>query len=187
MSLLAALFACGACDRNESSYQATQCARFCEALEKCDDETDLADCQDHCEEDEVHSAQYFRARADCGERLSCNLWVNEVDRQGDPQCDGDCDLVACVDSAMAKVDPTDQQEQVCSSVTNKLTACDSHLNEDATERACLRATPALSADYLLESERCIDRKCGEINQCLTDLADEYRTELRLFSGDIAAR
>src|SRR5690349_1628575 len=91
--LIAALLLCSACDRGESSAQATQCARFCEALEKCDDGTDLADCEDHCKEDEVHSEAYFRARADCGVRLSCNLWVSEVDSQGDAQCDGECDLV----------------------------------------------------------------------------------------------
>jgi hypothetical protein len=185
--LAAALLVCSGCDRSESSTQTTQCARFCEALEKCDDETDLADCQDHCQEDEVHSAAYFRARADCGARLSCNLWATEVDRQGDALCETECDLNDCVDNAMADIEPTDAQEEVCSSIGTKVNACDPSLEVDKTERACLRTTPVLSDQYLADSERCVDSQCGDINQCLDDLADEYSTDLKLFSESIAPR
>src|ERR1043165_4859826 len=79
-ALGACLWAASACDRGgEDSRQATQCARFCAALEKCDDATDVQDCEDHCEADEVHSDAYFEARAKCGQELSCNLWMKEVD------------------------------------------------------------------------------------------------------------
>jgi hypothetical protein len=183
---LATLSAASACDRaDEASRQATQCARFCAALEKCDDATDLQDCEDHCEADEVHSDSYFEARADCGEELSCNLWVTEVDAQGDAQCDGACNLVDCVDDALAKIKLTKQEDQVCSRVANKLNACDPDLSVSSTESMCSDATPLLSPDYMGDSQLCIDRECGQITGCLDDLADEYSTELRLFSGTIS--
>jgi hypothetical protein len=182
---LATLCVVGACDRGDAgSRQATQCARFCAALEKCDDDTDLQDCEDHCEADEVHSDAYFEARANCGEELSCNLWVTEVDAQGDALCDGACNLVDCVDDGLAKLKLTKQEDQVCSSIATKLNACDPSLSVSSSERMCSDATPLLSPDYMGDSQLCIERECGQIGTCLDDLADEYGTELRLFSGTI---
>lgn len=185
--VLATLYSTSACDRGDSSRQATQCARFCAALEKCDDATDVQDCEDHCEADEVHSDAYFKARAECGEELSCNLWATEVNAQGDAECTGECDLVDCVDHALAKVELTKQEDQVCSSIATKLKACDSSLALNATERMCTEATPLLSSAYLGDSRLCIERECEEISSCLDDLADEYSTELRLFSGTLQSR
>jgi len=186
--LLVTTLVMAGCDRGDGgSVQATQCARYCAALEKCDDGTDLADCEDHCKADEVHSDAYFRAQAQCGEELSCNLWVTEVDNQGAPICKGECKLNDCVDDALAKVEPSDEQEQVCSSIGSKLNACDPALESRSTARGCARATSLLSASYVEESKLCLERDCGEINSCLDELADEYGTELRLFSGTLAPR
>ena len=186
--LLAVALVGSACDRaDDASAQATHCARFCEALERCDDGTDLADCEDHCEADEVRSDAYFRARADCGEKLSCNLWMTEVDNQGDPTCQGECNLSECVDDTLAKIEPSQEEEQVCSSIGTKINACDPTLETRSTMRGCVRTTPLLSPAYLAESKLCLERECAEINTCLGELADEYGTELRLFSGALTPR
>jgi hypothetical protein len=177
-----------ACDRGDSGAKhTTQCARFCAALEKCDDATDVQDCEDGCTADQVHSDAYFKARADCGEKLSCNVWASEVDSQGAPRCEGDCDLVDCVDDVLAKVKLSQPEVQACTSVSTKLDACDPSLDEDESQRSCTRATPLLSRLYLDESQLCVEQKCSEINGCLDDLADEYGTELRLFSGKLSPR
>ena len=186
--LLVTAMIMAACDRGDAdSVQATHCASYCAALEKCDDGTDLADCEDHCKADEVHSDAYFKAQANCGEELSCNLWVTEVDNQGAPNCQGDCDLKECVDRALAKVEPTQEQEQTCSSIGSKLNACDPGLASRSTAHGCTRATSLLSPAYVQDSELCLERDCDEINSCLDELADEYGTELRLFSGMLVPR
>jgi hypothetical protein len=185
--LLITLLTSTACDRGSQSAHGGQCARFCAALEKCDDATDVQDCEDACSDDQVHSSTYFEARADCGEKLSCNIWVNEVDSQGAPRCEGECALVDCVDDRLAKVKLSQAEDQACGSLSTKLNACDPALGVDQSQHACARTTPLLSSAYLDESQLCVERKCSEINSCLDDLADEYGTDLRLFSGKLSAR
>jgi hypothetical protein len=79
------------------------------------------------------------------------------------------------------------EDQACGSLSTKLNACDPALGADESKHACVRTTPLLSRAYLDESQRCVERKCTEINSCLDDLADEYSTDLRLFSGKLSPR
>ena len=183
--LAAGMVFSSACDRGSASgAQRRQCERFCDALEKCDDTTDVLDCRDHCEANEVRSEAYFQARADCGETLSCNLWVGEVDSQGADTCAGGCDLNECVDRTLSKKKPTMEQTQACRSVATKLNACDSSLDADDVQDECEGALPGLSVRYVEESQSCIERLCGQIEDCLDDLADDYDTDLRLVSVDL---
>lgn len=176
-----------ACDRSdEGSVRKQQCERFCEQLEKCDDRTDVLDCQKHCAADEVRSDDYFKARASCAEDDACNQWSSEVDSQGDDTCTGsDCHLRACIDRKLADVELTDEQERACSSMATGLVNCDAKLDRNAINAECQRITPALSADYVDESQRCVESLCGDIQACLDKLANREGTELRVFSGMVS--
>ena len=174
-----------ACDRgDDASARNSECSRFCDALEKCEDTTDLLDCRNHCTMNEVRSDAYFRARADCGETLSCNLWASEVDSQGDDTCEGDCNLIDCVDRALAKVKPSDEQVVTCMSIGTKLNACKMSLDAVAIQDECERTLPMLSSSYVEESTLCVERLCGQIEGCLSQLAEDYDTDLRLVSAEL---
>lgn len=173
-----------ACDQGDGmTVRESECARFCDALEKCEDTTDLLDCRNHCTRNEVRSEAYLRARADCGEMLSCNLWADEVDSQGDDTCDGDCKLTTCVDRALAKVKPSDADARTCMSIATKVNACAMSLDVDDLEDECARTLPMLSVSYVDDSVRCTERSCGEIQSCLSQLAEDYDTDLRIVSAD----
>lgn len=172
------------CDQGEeSSEQSRACARFCDLLEKCDDGTDLLDCTQHCESDEVRSTAYFRARADCGYELSCNQWMSEVDSQGDDLCSGDdCNLNQCVDHALRDEKLTEAQSRKCEVISNMLSNCDSSLSVAQVAEECERIAPLLSENYLEDSETCVLAPCAKMGPCLDDLAERYDTDLRVFSG-----
>jgi hypothetical protein len=177
------------CDKSEeASQQSRSCARFCELLEKCDDGTDLLDCTEHCESDEVRSAAYFRARADCGQELSCNQWMSEVDSQGDDLCSGeDCNLSECVDHALREEKLSADQERKCEVISSALSHCDSSLTAAAVADECERMAPGLSENYLEDSETCVLSECSKIGICLDDLADRQGTDLKVFSGAYTPR
>jgi hypothetical protein len=180
LSLLAlALFAC---DRDGNSARSGECARFCEALEKCDDATDLLDCRDQCEEDDVRSDRYYRARADCGEELSCSRWVKEVNGRGEDVCSGSCNLIDCVDDALGQLKLSDLEKNVCMDIGTKLNACDPSLEPGSISAECELVLPVLSETYLEASVRCGEQLCPQISSCLEKLADRHQTDLKLFSG-----
>jgi hypothetical protein len=177
------------CDKSEEgSQQSRSCEHFCDLLEKCDDGTDLLDCTEHCESDEVRSAAYFRARADCGEELSCNQWMSEVDSQGDDLCSGDdCNLNECVDHALREEELSDEQQRKCRVISSALSHCDSSLTAAAVAEECERIAPMLSENYLEDSETCVLSECSKIGTCLDDLADRHGTDLKAFSGAYTPR
>jgi hypothetical protein len=179
----------GGCDRsNEESEQSRQCARFCDLLEVCDDGTDVLDCRRHCEADEVRSGAYFRARADCADEQSCNLWVGEVDSQGDDVCSGDdCSLNECVERSLLQVELSSEQERSCKVISSVLGACDSALESTEVAAECARIAPRLSENYLADSETCVLSKCSEIEPCMSELADVHGTDLRVFTGMFSPR
>ena len=185
---LAGLLVAG-CDRSdETGDQTHQCARFCNRLETCDDGTDVLDCRKHCESDEVRSQVYFLARADCAEDLSCNLWVSEVDSQGDGVCAGeDCDLNECLDRALLKEKLSDKAQHSCAVIASMLRACDPGLVTAAVADECEQMTPMLSENYLKDSEACVLSECAKIESCLSNLADRQSTDLKVFSGTITPR
>jgi hypothetical protein len=177
------------CDKSEeSSAQSRSCERFCDFLEKCDDGTDLLDCTQHCESDEVRSTAYFRARADCGNELSCNQWMTEVDSQGDDLCSGeDCNLNECVDHALREEKLSEEQDHACRVISSMFSACDPSLAAADVADECERIAPALSDDYLEDSETCVLSECSKIAACLNDLAERHGTDLKVYTGAFAPR
>jgi hypothetical protein len=179
------LFALGlvACDRDDArTARRSECSRFCDSLEKCDDATDLLDCRDQCEDDDVRSDRYYRARADCGEKLSCSRWVNEVNGRGEDVCTDDCNLIDCVDDALAELKLSESEEQACMALGTKLNACDSSRQVSSVIEECEAVIPVLSEAYLEESERCGEQICAEISSCFEKLSDRHQTDLKLYSG-----
>jgi hypothetical protein len=190
MSLLgmACALAVGCDQGEESSAQSRACARFCDLLEKCDNRTDLLDCTRHCESDEVRSTAYFRARADCGDELSCNQWMSEVDSQGDDLCSGeDCNLNQCVDHALRDEELSAEQERKCEVISNMLSNCDSSLSVTQVAEECERMAPLLSQNYLEDSETCVLSPCVKMGPCLDDLAERHGTDLKVFTGTFTPR
>lgn len=180
--LLFALAVC-ACDRSDDDgARRSECSRFCEALEKCDDTTDLLDCRDQCEEDDVRSNRYYRARADCAEELSCSRWVKEVNGRGEDVCSGSCNLIDCVDDALGQLKLTDLEQNVCMAIGTKLNACDRAREPALTSAECETVLPVLSEAYLEASIRCGEQLCDQISSCIDKLSDRYQTDLKLFSG-----
>jgi hypothetical protein len=175
----------GGCDRSdEESVRARYCASFCEALETCDDATDLLDCKTHCADDDVRSDGYFQARSQCA-KDSCNLWVDEVDSQGDDQCTGDdCHLTGCIEHTLAAVKLTAPEQRACEAMGTALSNCDGTLDSNAIASECKRVTPALSASYRDDSQLCAESACAKIQSCIDDLAKEYDTDLKVFSGTV---
>lgn len=185
---IACTFAVG-CDKSESvSEQSRSCAAFCDALEKCDNRTDLLDCTEHCESDEVRSLAYFRSRADCADELSCNQWMSEVDSQGGDLCSGDdCNLNECIGHSLREEKLTEEQEHSCGVISSVLSKCDGALSAAAVAEDCERVAPGLSDNYLADSEICMLAECSKIEPCLEDLAERHSTDLRVFSGTFTPR
>lgn len=172
-----------ACDRDDAgAARRAECNRFCESLEKCDDATDLLDCRDQCEEDDVRSDRYYSARADCGEKLSCSRWVNEVNGRGEDVCTDNCNLVDCVDDALGKLELTEREERVCMRLGTKLNACDTSRQVSSVIEDCEAVIPILSEAYLDDSERCGEQVCAEISSCFEKLSDRHQTDLKLYSA-----
>jgi hypothetical protein len=181
LCLLAAAVAVTACDRTEGNARSSECARFCESLEKCDDATDLLDCTKQCEADEVRSDRYYQARADCGEELSCSRWASEVNGRGEDVCNDDCALVDCVEDTLAEITLDDAEKDVCMALGTKLNACDEGLDASLVIAQCESVTPVLSEAYLAESKRCGEQLCAQIESCFDKLSDRHQTDLRLIS------
>lgn len=185
LCLVGLVLGTSACDRSDDeSERARACGSFCDALEKCDDGTDLLDCKKHCGADDVRSDAYFRARASCAQG-SCNLWVDEVDSQGDDECVGEgCYLIGCIDRELSRVKLSPEQERDCVALGNSVSNCDSALDNRVIESQCKQITPALSASYREESQICVESKCPEIQSCIDDLAKDHGTELKVYSETI---
>jgi hypothetical protein len=182
---IACLLGAGCDQSEEGSEQSRSCARFCDQLEKCDDGTDLLDCRRHCESDEVRSQVYFRERADCSVDLSCNLWMSEVDSQGDDVCTGEeCNLNECVDRALRDEQLSEAQDRSCKVISSVLSKCDAAPTAAAVNDECERIAPLLSQNYLEDSEACVLSECNKIEPCLSELADFHGTELKVFAGTL---
>jgi hypothetical protein len=130
----------------------------------------------------VRSDRYYRARADCGEKLSCSRWVREVNGRGEDVCNEDCNLIDCVDDALGQVKLSDAEEDVCMALGTKLNACDASLDATLVISECTELIPVLSDSYREESERCGAQLCSQIEACFDKLSDRHQTDLKLFSG-----
>jgi hypothetical protein len=130
----------------------------------------------------VRSDRYYRARADCGEELSCSRWVMEVNSRGEDVCSGSCNLIDCVDDALGQLKLSDPEKNMCMAISTKLKACDPNLDPGSISDECEAVLPVLSEAYLGASVRCSEQDCAQISSCVEKLADRHQTELKLFSG-----
>lgn len=169
-----------ACDDKSVTPRDEACMRYCEKLDLCDDRTDRAGCVQRCGEDRVRSDAYFRARANCVETRSCNLWQGEVDVMGRDTCELPapmCKLDDCVSDTLAAADPTPDEKTYCGQVTSKLGACDNRLVPADVEARCLALAPTLSRDYLEAMLDCIALPCEQVTSCLERVLDRFNTDL----------
>lgn len=180
LALLASAFL--ACDRaDEGGARRSECNRFCESLEKCDDATDLLDCQNQCEDDDVRSDRYYTARADCANKLSCSRWMREVSNRGEDVCNEGCNLNDCVDDTLGQVKLSEDEQNACMALSTKVKACKPSLDTLEIKTACEDVIPALSDAYREDSERCSEQECGQMASCIDKLSDHHQTKLKLYS------
>lgn len=170
----------GACDEGEVSVSKKACSQLCAKLEVCNDATDVPGCEQRCVSETARSDEYFRARARCVEQLACNHLAGELGTSGESLCSGECQVEDCVDDALAAEGHTQEHEELCYRASNKLAACDRTLEPSMVTVSCMDVAPSVSADYLEESSSCIDEACERIEPCLSETADRYDTDLRLF-------
>jgi hypothetical protein len=171
------------CDEGEVSVRDASCSTLCAKLELCNDATDVPGCEQRCKAEIVRSDAYFEARSRCVDRLSCNHLARELGPSGEDLCKADCQVVDCVDDALAAEGHSQDMEDMCFRSSNKLVACDSTLKSADIAAACMELAPALSGDYLEESGACVDLACERISPCLGETADRYDTELLLFGAE----
>lgn len=176
-----------ACDDGGPSARTEACRRFCEALEKCDSDTDLMGCEQTCTAQAFRSDGYLEAKASCTQALSCNEYRDEFGPQGQDECENDCVVGDCIDDALQKTELSQEEERLCESIGNKLDACDEALDADDVARDCERALPRFSSEYTKATEACVDLVCADIEQCLDELADEYDTHEELVSAALSTQ
>jgi hypothetical protein len=169
-----------ACDEGEVPVSHKSCKQLCAKLELCNDATDVPGCEQRCRGEVVRSDAYFKARAQCVDRLSCNHLVTELGTSGEDICKGDCQVQDCVDDSLASDRGSQDMEDLCLRSSNKLAACDKTLKSADLAASCMDLAPGMSEDYLDESSACVDEACERIDICLTETADRYDTSLRLF-------
>lgn len=158
------------------------CRSVCESLDMCVAETDLMECYDRCDNQAFRSDLYYELKAQCvsDRTLSCNEWGDELDRKGEDRCTGpNCKLAECVRTRLRRTEVPAAQKEKCDSQSNKLEAC---FQIDARElsRECQLRALELSPEYLADTERCVDRPCGDVKHCIDDLKFEYGTDLTVF-------
>jgi hypothetical protein len=160
-----------ACDDAPSRRQKA-CEAICDSFEKCDDATDVADCQNDCVVQSFRSDRYFETRAECAESLSCNRLEDESE------------LDDCVGDALRNDEVSDDAESICEGLANKLADCDASIEGEEIANDCRKIAVTLSPTYLAESDACGRARCAEVISCFEDLADEYDTEVKLYSGGL---
>jgi hypothetical protein len=158
-----------ACDEGQSAREKA-CEAICDRFESCDDATDVADCQDECVAESFRSDRYFETREECAQSLSCNRLVDQSE------------LDDCVGDALRNDKVSAETENICEGLANTLADCDDAIDGDEVVAACLEIAITLSATYLAESDECGRARCAEVVACLDDLADDYDTDVKLFSG-----
>jgi hypothetical protein len=182
-AVVGAVVALYGCDDGEAEpARVKHCRTVCTQLDMCIRETDLAECEDRCDQQAFRSDGYYEAKARCVTSLSCNEWDKELDSRGEDVCtdEDDCNLASCVGAELSRQKVNADQEQYCVRLSNKLAPCE---GMDAAELAlaCEDRLLELSAEYAAETEDCIiELSCPEIPRCLDDLADMYGTDLTVF-------
>lgn len=162
------------------------CLQYCEKLELCDDQTDQGGCEQKCAEQLVRSPAYLASRAQCAEKLSCNIFSGEVSTMGEDRCaSGErCELNDCTGDELARQMPTSEQESYCTRAVTKLNACDQTLSPAALRTHCLDVVPTLSPAYLQAVQGCVEADCEQVVSCLQRAADQFNTDLSLYPDPI---
>jgi hypothetical protein len=176
-TLCIALGASEGCDDGELGQRVASCDVFCQKLEVCDDRTDVAGCRQHCSEQLVRSDEYLAARARCAEARSCNTFEREVGVMGEDLCRSadECSLNDCTSDELSRRTRTAVETSYCSTITNKLKACDGAIESAVLEGHCLELIPTLSQEYLEVVQGCIQGDCTQVRQCLRSAADRFNT------------
>jgi hypothetical protein len=159
------------CD-DSPSVRERACEAICDRFESCDDGTDVADCQEECVAQAFRSDRYFETRQDCAEALSCNRLVDESE------------LDDCVGDALRNDKVSDETERICEGLGNKLADCDGAIDGEEVATECRNVAITLSPTYLVESDECGRARCAEVIACFEDLADDYDTDVKLYSGTL---
>jgi hypothetical protein len=175
------------CDSGEAeSVRVKECRNVCQKRDMCLRDTDLADCEQRCGQQEVRSDLYFQLKAQCVSdgNLSCDEWAGELDAQGEDVCLGEgCLLDECVHRELAKHTLSAEQEDYCQDLSNYLSACERTLNATALAATCESTLLEVSPEYAKETEECLDMACTDgsvFRQCFADLALRYETEIKIF-------
>ena len=181
-------FALVSCDAGISDTSAS-CQTYCSKLETCDDRTNLLGCEQKCSEQRVRSDLYLTTRAECAEKLSCNIFGGEVDQMGLEKCasGAQCKLNHCTSNELALEADTPSQMSYCQEAVTKIYACDHTLDTEALQISCLDLVPTLSPAYLQDQRQCIEKDCNQLVSCLQRSADHFDAELSIYPSALTRK
>lgn len=167
------------CDGGGLGGRSVSCRDYCAKLELCDDRTDQAGCEEHCDQQRVRSEEYLEVRASCVQSRSCNIFSGELGPMGEDLCRGDTSCVVndCTNDAIALRARTTAEESYCSTLASKLNACDRSVEPPVLTGRCLELMPTLSSEYLELVEGCVQGDCSQVQSCLRSVADRYNTDV----------
>lgn len=173
------------CDNGVVGSSAS-CRAYCSKLETCDDSTDVLGCEQKCSEQRVRSDTYLAARAQCADKLSCNIFAGEVSGMGEDKCASGqaCKLNDCTDNELAMLTLSLDQMAYCTRVVTKLNACDRTLDTSTLQSHCLDLAPTLSSAYLQAESLCIEGDCAQVVSCLQRTAERFETDLSVYPGPV---
>ncbi len=182
-----ALLALSGCDSDGESERVRECRKVCEKLDMCRSETDLAECEQRCDEQTFRSDLYYRLKSQCVSegRLSCDQWAHELDFRGDDVCPSEqaCNLKQCVDRKLLDHALNEEQKEYCRLLADDLFSCDRTLNPDSLAATCMKTLPQVSPEYAAETEDCVNLRClegTEFRRCFDELSLKYNTQIRIF-------
>jgi len=179
------LLALSGCDSGGDSERVKECRAVCARLDMCRSETDLAECEQRCDEQTFRSDLYYRLKSKCVSdgRLSCDQWAHELDFRGEDTCTENCNLDQCVKRGLLEHALNEEQEEYCRLLSDDLSLCDRSLNPDSLAAICKKTLLEVSPEYAEETEDCVNLRCvdgTEFRRCFDDLALKYNTKVRIF-------
>lgn len=166
-------FAFGCDDGETVTFREKKCDEICARYEMCNDETDVTDCESDCSAESFRSDTFFDVKAQCVTDLSCNR-LDERDES--------VALNDCISDDLREKKLGDDALDICMGLSNKLVDCPVDVNTSEVREDCERIAITLSEEYLDGSGDCSRLTCSELSACLSDLADTYDTDVKIYSG-----
>lgn len=163
----------GCDDGRAVPFREHKCNEICARYEMCNDETDLTDCQSACSAESFRSDVFFDMKAQCVNGLSCNR-LEERDESAA--------LADCIRDDLRDKQLSSSMWEMCRDLANKLAACVSTVDPSALQESCESIAVTLSSEYVVASQDCTQLRCAEISSCLSELADAYDTNVKVYSG-----